>query len=64
MGFKVFHRGVDARRNGVGVLLKEGYIKSVLEVRRVSDKVITVELEIEGTLLNVVSECICPATGL
>ena len=54
-GFKLFYHGVDARRNGVGVILKEGYIKSVLEVRRVSERVITVKLEIERTPLNVVS---------
>ena len=28
-----FYHGVDARRNGVGVIRKEGYIKSVLVVR-------------------------------
>ena len=33
---KIYH-GVDGRRNGVGVILKEDYVKRVLEVRRVSD---------------------------
>ena len=36
-GFKLFYHGVDGRRNGVGVILKENYVKRVLEVRRVSD---------------------------
>ena len=33
-GFKLFYHDVDARRNGVGVIRKEGYNKSVLKVRR------------------------------
>lgn len=28
-GFKVFYYGVDERRNGVGVILKENYICSI-----------------------------------
>uniref|UniRef100_A0A8C4S0Q8 Poly [ADP-ribose] polymerase n=1 Tax=Erpetoichthys calabaricus TaxID=27687 RepID=A0A8C4S0Q8_ERPCA len=31
-GFKLFYDGVDRRRNGVGVILKEQYVKSVLEM--------------------------------
>ena len=30
-GFKLFYHDVDGRRNGVGVILKEEYVKSVLE---------------------------------
>ena len=26
-GFKLFYHGVDGRRNGVGVILKEDYVK-------------------------------------
>ncbi|KAG2462366.1 CFDP2 protein, partial [Polypterus senegalus] len=48
-GFKLFYHGVDRRRNGVGVILKEQHIKSVLEVKRVSDG------EIGGVMMNVVS---------
>ena len=38
-GSKLFYYGVDAKRNDVGVILKEAYTKSVLEIRRVSDRV-------------------------
>ena len=33
VGFKPFCHGVNARRKGVGVILKERYIKSVLQER-------------------------------
>ncbi|KAK3566081.1 hypothetical protein QTP86_025534, partial [Hemibagrus guttatus] len=42
-------------RNGVGVVLKEEFVRNVLEVKRVSDRVMSLKLEIEGVTLNVVS---------
>ncbi|KAK3558663.1 hypothetical protein QTP86_023102, partial [Hemibagrus guttatus] len=54
-GFKLFHYGVDSKRNGVGVVLKEEFVRNVLEVKRVSDRVMSLKLEIEGVMLNVVS---------
>ncbi|KAK3559199.1 hypothetical protein QTP86_005200 [Hemibagrus guttatus] len=54
-GFKLFYYGVDSKRNGVGVVLKEEFVRNVLEVKRVSDRVMSLKLEIEGVKLNVVS---------
>ncbi|KAK3537219.1 hypothetical protein QTP70_003376 [Hemibagrus guttatus] len=54
-GFKLFYYGVDSKRNGVGVVLKEEFVRNVLEVKRVSDRVLSLKLEIEGVMLNVVS---------
>lgn len=54
-GFKLFYYGVDSKRNGVGVVLKEEFVRNVLEVKRVSDRVMSMKLEIEGLMLNVVS---------
>ncbi|KAK3519634.1 hypothetical protein QTP86_002446 [Hemibagrus guttatus] len=54
-GFKQFYYGVDSKRNGVGVVLKEEFVRNVLEVKRVSDRVMSLKLEIEGVMLNVVS---------
>ncbi|KAK3572267.1 hypothetical protein QTP86_029691 [Hemibagrus guttatus] len=54
-GFKLFYYGVDSKRNGVGVVLKEEFERNVLEVKRVSDRVMSLKLEIEGVMLNVVS---------
>ncbi|KAK3570787.1 hypothetical protein QTP86_025428 [Hemibagrus guttatus] len=38
-----------------GVVLKEEFVRNVLEVKRVSDRVMSLKLEIEGVMLNVVS---------
>ncbi|MCJ8736038.1 hypothetical protein PDJAM_G00254200 [Pangasius djambal] len=54
-GFKLFYYGVDSKRNGVGVVLKEEFWRNVLEVKRVSDRVMSLKLEMEGVMLNVVS---------
>ncbi|KAK3567143.1 hypothetical protein QTP86_010729 [Hemibagrus guttatus] len=54
-GFKLFYYGVDSKRNGVGVVLKEEFVRNVLEVKKVSDRVMSLKLEIEGVMLNVVS---------
>lgn len=54
-GCKLFYHGLNGRRNGVGVIVKERYIKSVLEVKRISDRVISVKMELEGVIINVIS---------
>ncbi|KAI5613458.1 hypothetical protein C0J50_11346 [Silurus asotus] len=54
-GFKLFYHGVDGKRNGVGMILKEEYSKSVVEVKRVFDRVINVKLEVEGVMINVIN---------
>ncbi|KAK3539573.1 hypothetical protein QTP70_010272 [Hemibagrus guttatus] len=54
-GFKLFYYGVDSKKNGVGVVLKEEFVRNVLEEKRVSDRVMSLKLEIEGVMLNVVS---------
>ncbi|KAI5615281.1 hypothetical protein C0J50_10881, partial [Silurus asotus] len=43
------------KRNGVGVILKEEYSKSVVEVKRVSDRLMIVKVEVEGMMINVIS---------
>ena len=54
-GCKIFYHGVDSKRNGIGVIVREEYIKKVLEVKRGSDRLISVKIEIEGMIINVVS---------
>ncbi|KAI5107651.1 hypothetical protein C0J45_1245 [Silurus meridionalis] len=55
-GFKLFYHGVDEKRNGVGVILKEEYSKSVVEVKRVSDRVMKVKMKVEVVMINVISD--------
>ena len=47
-GFKLFYHGVDGRRNGVGVILKEDYFECIGGEE-------SVKLEIEGVMMNVLS---------
>ncbi|KAK3532736.1 hypothetical protein QTP86_028100 [Hemibagrus guttatus] len=54
-GFKLIYYGVDSKRNGVGVVLNKEFVRNVLEVKTVSDRVMSLKLEIEGVMLNVVS---------
>ncbi|KAI5103065.1 hypothetical protein C0J45_6646 [Silurus meridionalis] len=54
-GFKLLYHSVDGKRNGVGVILKKEYSKCVVEVKRVSDRVMNVKLEVEGLMINVIS---------
>ena len=46
---------MDGRRNRVGIILRKDLTKSVLEVRRVSDRAMGMKLEIGGMILNVLS---------
>ena len=46
---------MDGKRNGVGVILKEEYVRNVVEVKRVSDRLMCLKVEIEGEMLKVVS---------
>ncbi|KAI5098155.1 hypothetical protein C0J45_11882 [Silurus meridionalis] len=52
--FKLFYPGVDEKRNCVGLILKEEFSRSVVEVKRVSDIVMNVKLEVEGVMINVI----------
>ena len=46
--YKLFYHGVSGQKNGVGIILKERFINSVLEVRTVSGEAMCMKLEIEG----------------
>ena len=54
-GCKIFYHGEDGRRNGVGFILSEEYIGRVLEVKRVSDRMMYMKLDIDGVMMTVIS---------
>ena len=54
-GCKLFYNGADGRKNGIGIMVKEELIESVLEVKRVSDRLMAMKLEVKGSILNIVS---------
>lgn len=58
--FKLFYNGVGGKRNAVAMIPKEGMAKSVLEVKQVSDRVMSLKLVVEGVMLNVSSDHVPP----
>ena len=54
-GCKLFYNRDDGRKNGIGIVVKEELAESVLEVKRVSDRLMAMKLEVKGSILNTVS---------
>ena len=54
-GCKIFYNGADGRKNGIGIVLREELAESVLEVKRVSDRLMPMKLKVNGSILNIVS---------
>ena len=54
-GCKIFYNGADGRKNGIGIAMREKLAESVLEVKRVSDRLMAMKLEVNGSILNIVS---------
>ena len=52
---KIFYNGADARKNGIRIVLREELAESVLEVKRVSNRLMAMKLEVNGSILNIVS---------
>ena len=54
-GYKIFYNGADGRKNGIGIVLGEELAESVVEMKRVSDRLMAMKLEVNGSILNIVS---------
>ena len=54
-GCKIFYNGLDGRKNGIRIVMREGLAESILEVKRVSDRLMAMKLEVNGSILNIVS---------
>ena len=50
-----FYNGADGRKNGIGIVLREELAESVLEVKRVSGRLMAIKLEVNGSIPNIVS---------
>lgn len=50
----MFYRGIDRKIHVEGVILKKDFFRNVLEVNRVSNRVMSLKLEIKGVMFNVV----------
>ena len=58
-GFKLFYNGERSTRNGVGVVISDKFRDSVVEVNRVSDRLMSIKIDSGTTILRVVS-CYAP----
>ena len=54
-GCKLFYNEADGRKNGIWIVVREELAESVLEVKRVSDRLMAMKLEVKGSILNIVS---------
>ena len=54
-GCKIFYNEADGRKNGIGIVVREELAESVLEVKRVLDRLMAMKLEVNGSILNIVS---------
>ena len=54
-GCKLFYNGVDGRKNGIGIVVREELIESVLEEKRLSGRLMAIKLEVKESILNIVS---------
>ena len=54
-GCKLFYNGADGRKNGIGIVVREELAESFMEVKRVSNRLMAMKLEVKGFILNIVS---------
>ena len=54
-GCKLFYNGADERKNGLGIVVRQELTESVLEMKRVSDRLVAMKLEVKGSILYIVS---------
>ena len=52
-GCELFYNGADGRRNKIGIVVREELVESVLEVKRVSERLMVMKLEVKGFIPRV-----------
>ena len=54
-GYKMWYCGSGNKKNGVGIILKKELVDRVVELWRVSERIICLKMELDGVMLNVIS---------
>ena len=54
-GYKMWYCGSENKKNGVGIILKKEHVDRVVELWRVTDRIICLKMEVDGVMLNVIS---------
>ena len=54
-GYKMCYCGSGNKKNCVGIILKKEHVDRVVELWRVTDRIICLKMELDGVMLNVIS---------
>ena len=54
-GYKMWYCGSGNKKNGVGIMLKKEHVDRVVELWRVTDRIICLKMELDGVMLKVIS---------
>ena len=54
-GYKMWYFGSGNKKNGVGIILKKEHVDRVMELWRVTDRIICLKMVLNGVMLNVIS---------
>ena len=54
-GYKMWYCGSGNKKNGVGIILKKEHVDRIMELWRVTDRIICLKMELDGVMLNVIS---------
>ena len=54
-GYKMWYCGSGNKKNGVEIILKKEHVDRVVELWRVSERIICLKMELDGVMLNVIS---------
>ena len=54
-GCKLLYNGAHGRRNEIGIVVREELVESVLEVKRVPDRLMAMKLKLKRWILNIAS---------
>ena len=54
-GYKMWYFGSGNKKNGVGIILKKEHVDRVVELWRVTDRIICLKMVLNGVMLNVIS---------
>ena len=53
--YKLYWKGEEAGRGGVGLMVKHDLVESVMEVKRVSPRIISIDIVVNEKVVNVIS---------
>ena len=53
--YKLWYCGSGSKKNGVKIILKKEHVDRVVELWRVTDRIICLKMELDGVMLNVIS---------